>query len=213
MARPHIVIVGAGFGGLSAAHALAGAEPTSPSSTGATTISSSRCSTRWRRPACRRRRSPRRSAPSCARPPTSASCWARSRRRQGAPHRHARGPHARLRLSGAGDRRAARLFRPRRLGERGARPEEDRRRHRHPPPHPDRLRAMPRPPTRHDERRRFLTFVVIGGGPTGVEMAGAIAELARVALRHDFRNIDPARGAHRAGRGGAARAAGLSRRC
>ena len=32
---------------------------------------------------------------------------------------------------------------------------------------------------------------MIGGGPTGVEMAGAIAELARVALRHDFRNIDP----------------------
>jgi NADH:quinone reductase (non-electrogenic) len=41
------------------------------------------------------------------------------------------------------------------------------------------------------ERQRLLTFVVIGGGPTGVEMAGAIAELARVALRHDFRNIDP----------------------
>ena len=43
----------------------------------------------------------------------------------------------------------------------------------------------------NDARRRLLTFVVIGGGPTGVEMAGAIAELARVALRHDFRNIDP----------------------
>ena len=43
----------------------------------------------------------------------------------------------------------------------------------------------------HEARRRFLTFVVIGGGPTGVEIAGAIAELARVALRHDFRNIDP----------------------
>jgi len=43
----------------------------------------------------------------------------------------------------------------------------------------------------HEARRRFLTFVVIGGGPTGVEMAGAIAELARVALRHDFRSIDP----------------------
>jgi NADH:quinone reductase (non-electrogenic) len=42
-----------------------------------------------------------------------------------------------------------------------------------------------------EERQRLLTFVVIGGGPTGVEMAGAIAELARVALRHDFRNIDP----------------------
>jgi NADH dehydrogenase len=42
-----------------------------------------------------------------------------------------------------------------------------------------------------DERRRLLSFIVIGGGATGVEMAGAIAELARVALRHDFRNIDP----------------------
>jgi NADH:ubiquinone reductase (H+-translocating) len=41
-------------------------------------------------------------------------------------------------------------------------------------------------------RRRLLTFVVIGGGPTGVEMAGAIAELARVALRRDFRHINPA---------------------
>lgn len=40
-------------------------------------------------------------------------------------------------------------------------------------------------------RRRHLTFVVVGGGPTGVEMAGAIAELAHAALRNDFRNIDP----------------------
>jgi len=41
------------------------------------------------------------------------------------------------------------------------------------------------------EQRRELTFVVIGGGPTGVEMAGAIAELARYTLARDFRNIDP----------------------
>jgi NADH dehydrogenase len=41
------------------------------------------------------------------------------------------------------------------------------------------------------ERRRLLTFVVIGGGPTGVEMAGAIAELAKMALARDFRHIDP----------------------
>lgn len=42
-----------------------------------------------------------------------------------------------------------------------------------------------------EERRRLLTFVVVGGGPTGVEMAGAIAELARHALQCDFRMIDP----------------------
>jgi NADH dehydrogenase len=41
------------------------------------------------------------------------------------------------------------------------------------------------------ERRRLLNFVVIGGGPTGVEMAGATAELARRALAGEFRAIDP----------------------
>jgi NADH:ubiquinone reductase (H+-translocating) len=40
-------------------------------------------------------------------------------------------------------------------------------------------------------RRRLLTFVVVGGGPTGVEMAGTLAELARKALAADFRTIDP----------------------
>jgi NADH dehydrogenase len=39
---------------------------------------------------------------------------------------------------------------------------------------------------------RLLTFVVVGAGPTGVEMAGQIAELARRTLRRDFRRIDPA---------------------
>ncbi|MBD3403169.1 NAD(P)-binding protein [candidate division GN15 bacterium] len=37
----------------------------------------------------------------------------------------------------------------------------------------------------------WLTFVVVGGGPTGVEMAGAIGEIAHHTLRHDFRSIDP----------------------
>jgi NADH dehydrogenase len=41
------------------------------------------------------------------------------------------------------------------------------------------------------EQRRLLTFVIVGGGPTGVEMAGAIAEVARYTLRSDFRHIDP----------------------
>ena len=43
------------------------------------------------------------------------------------------------------------------------------------------------------ERRRLLTFVVVGGGPTGVEMAGAIAEIARQTLADEFRNIAPER--------------------
>ena len=40
-------------------------------------------------------------------------------------------------------------------------------------------------------RREMLTFVIVGGGPTGVELAGAIAELARHGLAHEFRQIDP----------------------
>ena len=44
-----------------------------------------------------------------------------------------------------------------------------------------------------ERRQALLTFVIVGGGPTGVEMAGTIAELAHVTLKHDYRNIDPAR--------------------
>lgn len=40
-------------------------------------------------------------------------------------------------------------------------------------------------------RQAAMTFVIIGGGPTGVEMAGAIAEIARYTLAEDFRHIDP----------------------
>ncbi|WP_300667771.1 NAD(P)/FAD-dependent oxidoreductase [Desulfoluna sp.] len=40
-------------------------------------------------------------------------------------------------------------------------------------------------------RRRALTFVVVGGGPTGVELAGSIGEMTRYTLSRDFRNIDP----------------------
>jgi NADH dehydrogenase len=40
-------------------------------------------------------------------------------------------------------------------------------------------------------RRALLTFVVVGGGPTGVELAGAIGEMTRFTLAKDFRNIDP----------------------
>ncbi len=55
------------------------------------------------------------------------------------------------------------------------------------------LIALERAETETDEARRkaLLTFVVIGGGPTGVEMAGAIAELARQSVSMDFRHITP----------------------
>jgi NADH dehydrogenase len=43
-----------------------------------------------------------------------------------------------------------------------------------------------------DHRRALLTFVIVGGGPTGVELAGTMAEIARHTLKHEFRRIDPA---------------------
>jgi NADH dehydrogenase len=43
----------------------------------------------------------------------------------------------------------------------------------------------------NESRRRHLTFVVVGGGPTGVELAGAIGEMSRHTLARDFRSIDP----------------------
>jgi len=44
-----------------------------------------------------------------------------------------------------------------------------------------------------EKQREWLTFVIVGGGPTGVELAGALAEISRHALARDFRTIDPTR--------------------
>ncbi|MDZ4658379.1 MAG: NAD(P)/FAD-dependent oxidoreductase [Bythopirellula sp.] len=44
----------------------------------------------------------------------------------------------------------------------------------------------------HDERHRLLNFVIVGAGPTGVELAGALAEIARHSLKEDFHDINPA---------------------
>jgi NADH:ubiquinone reductase (H+-translocating) len=42
-----------------------------------------------------------------------------------------------------------------------------------------------------DLRREWMTFVIVGGGTTGVELAGALGEIARFTLKHEFRSIDP----------------------
>jgi NADH dehydrogenase len=42
-----------------------------------------------------------------------------------------------------------------------------------------------------EQRRAWLTFVIVGGGPTGVELAGALGEIAHHTLKHDFRSIHP----------------------
>ncbi len=57
------------------------------------------------------------------------------------------------------------------------------------------LRAFELAEVEDDAERRaaLLTFVLVGGGPTGVEMAGALAELSRVTMARDFRHIDPSK--------------------
>lgn len=45
--------------------------------------------------------------------------------------------------------------------------------------------------TNPTERIRLMTFVIVGGGPTGIELAGALAEIARITLRDNFRSINP----------------------
>ena len=55
------------------------------------------------------------------------------------------------------------------------------------------LLAFERAEREHDDdaRRRLLTFVIVGGGPTGVELAGALAEISRHTLARQFRSFDP----------------------
>jgi NADH dehydrogenase len=53
------------------------------------------------------------------------------------------------------------------------------------------LASTPRAAQQAEEVKRLLTFVLVGAGTVGVEMAGTLAEMSRIALAHDFRHIDP----------------------
>ena len=83
----------------------------------------------------------------------------------------------------------SRLFRARRLGAACAGPQDARRRLRDTAPRPRCVRAR-RASSSDAERDACLTFAVIGGGPTGVELAGTLAEIARHTLANEFRRID-----------------------
>ena len=183
--RHEVYIVGGGFAGIEAARRWPTRRSMSPSSTAATTTSSSRCSTRWRRPRCRRRTS-RRHPPHPARAGRTAasslaeisgltssggtSCWT-------AAHRQ----YDYLILAAGRD---PLVLRPRRVGDRRPGPQEHRRRDRAAPPDPagvrvGRVRGRPRAAV------AALTFAIVGGGPTGVELAGAIKEIAGETIPDD----------------------------
>ena len=106
----------------------------------------------------------------------------------------------RLRLPDRRDRRGARLLRSSRMGGARAGPQDARRCARDAAAGAARVRSRRARDAIPTRQRRLLTFVIVGGGPTGVELAGALAEIARQSLRQDFRRIQPGVGAHRAGR-------------
>ena len=193
VALPHVVIVGGGFGGLYAARALR-SRPDPP----------------------HHRRSPQPSRlPAAALPGGDGGALAGRHRvsdsldsaaaveRRGAAGRRARPSiQARqrliladgelvLRLPDRGERSDARLLRPRRVA---ARSRQGSRRSRTHSTSAAACCSRSSAPSARPIRfgaSTLLTFVVIGGGPTGVEMAGALAEISRQSLARDFRHFDP----------------------
>ena len=189
---PHVVIVGGGFGGLYAARALARhpVRITLARQQNLSPVSALALSSGDRGPVGGRH---------CqAYPLHCAAQHAHARVVGGSAVSQSVRAHAatsqrertRVRLSGPGDRSESHLLRPPGNGNcsRRAKTLEDaleiRRRV---------LLALEAAEQEEDisERRALLTFVIVGGGPTGVELAGAIAEITRHTVRYDFRAADP----------------------
>ena len=169
----------------------------SRSSTARTTTSSSRCSTRSRRESSRWARSHRRSGESCASTRTSTSSWPRSPASISRTGRSSPSGPVGTELAFPYDSlivapgSTTSYFGHEELAE-----------HSLPMKTIDDALNLRRrifaafelaeTAPSEAERRRWLTFAVVGGGPTGCEVAGQIAELARRTLKEDFRAIDPA---------------------
>jgi NADH dehydrogenase len=81
-------------------------------------------------------------------------------------------------------------FRTRRMARMGAQPQKHRRSHQRPSQDSVRVRRL-RSGLPIQQTARLADFVIVGGGPTGVELAGALGEIARQTLRNDFRSIHP----------------------
>ena len=90
-----------------------------------------------------------------------------------------RRPQDRVRLFGGRDRHAPQLFRPRRVRAICAGSQESRRRRDDPSQNPERVRTG-RTTDDEDERARQMTFVLVGAGPTGVELAASLAHMVKV---------------------------------
>ena len=195
-ARAHrVVIVGGGFGACSRRSSCARATSRSRSSTARTTTSSSRCSTRSRPGSSPWAKSRRRSAESCASTRTSTSSWPRplastSRIGRCSPP----GPGVPSSTFAYDSLIVAAGSTTSYFGR------DELARHSLPMKTIDDALNLRRrifaafelaeSAPSEAERQRWLTFAVVGGGPTGCEVAGQIAELARRTLHEDFRSID-----------------------
>ena len=166
----------------------------SRSSTGATSTCSSRCSTRSRPARCRRARSPSRCAAMLRRQRNTTVILGEAvdldvEGRRGHPVRRRAD---RLRLADRRHGRPPHVLRARRVGSRRAGPQDPRGRAWR---SGERILIAFEAAEREadpDRRREWMTFVIVGGGPTGVELAGSLGEIARDTLRRDFRAINPA---------------------
>ena len=192
-----VVIVGGGFGGLFAARRLrrgpvrgdAGGPPQPPP------LPAAALSGRHRDPLGGRDRTadPKRAAAPAER---RGRAGRGQRLRPGGSKADGHAPRRKpdrdpLRQPDRGRRRRPVLLRSRRVLALGAGNEDDQRRPRASRADPGRVRdGRARGRSRRSEQE-WLTFVVVGGGPTGVEIAGQIAELSRRVLKDDFREIDP----------------------